>query len=65
MGTVNAFKANIIEISKKALLIEYTGNKRNINAIEDLLSICGILEIVKSGKVACKSTLSEYIPGTG
>lgn len=59
IGILNVLKAKAIEVSRKALLIEFTGNKRKINTLESMLSSYGILEIVRSGKIACKSTFCE------
>ena len=49
---VNIFRANIVDVGKKSLVIEITGNSRKIQGIEELLRPFGILELVRTGKVA-------------
>ncbi len=50
---VNIFRANIVDVSKKSLLIEITGTESKISALEELLRPYGILELVRTGKIAC------------
>ncbi len=50
---VNIFRANIVDVGKKALMIEITGNSRKVKALEDLLRPFGIIELVRTGKIAC------------
>lgn len=50
---VNIFRVNIVDVSKKSLVIEITGNSRKIQGLEDLLRPYGILEFVRTGKIAC------------
>jgi acetolactate synthase I/III small subunit len=49
---VNIFRANIVDVAKKSLIIEITGTTRKIEGIEDLLRPFGIQELVRTGKVA-------------
>ena len=49
---VDIFRANIVDVAKKSLSIEITGNSRKIQGIEELLRPYGILELVRTGKVA-------------
>jgi acetolactate synthase-1/3 small subunit len=50
---VNIFRANIVDVGKKSLLIEITGNSRKVRALDELLRPFGILELVRTGKIAC------------
>ena len=50
---VNVFRANIVDVAKKSLLIEITGNSTKVRALQDLLRPFGILELVRTGKIAC------------
>ena len=50
---VSIFRANIVDVGKKSLMIEITGSNRKIKALEDLLKSFGILELVRTGKIAC------------
>lgn len=49
---VDIFRANIVDVAKKSLSIEITGNSRKIQGIEELLLPYGILELVRTGKIA-------------
>ena len=49
---VDIFRANIVDVAKKSLAIEITGNSRKIKGIEELLQPYGILELVRTGKIA-------------
>ena len=49
MQIVDIFRAHI---GRKSLIIEATGDEGKINAIEDSLRAFGILEMVRTGKVA-------------
>ncbi|MBL7124305.1 MAG: acetolactate synthase small subunit [Actinobacteria bacterium] len=50
---VNIFRANIVDVGRKSLLIEITGNSKKVKGLEELLRPYGILELVRTGKVAC------------
>lgn len=49
---VETFRAKIVDVSLQTLIIEVTGNEEKLEAIQLLLSHYGILEIVRTGKVA-------------
>ena len=50
---VSIFRANIVDVGKKSLMVEITGSNRKIKALEDLLKPFGILELIRTGKIAC------------
>ena len=50
---VSIFRANIVDVGKKSLMVEITGSNRKIKALEDLLKPFGILKLVRTGKIAC------------
>jgi acetolactate synthase-1/3 small subunit len=50
---VSVFRANIVDVAKKTLMIEITGDSKKVKALEDLLRPFGILELVRTGKIAC------------
>jgi acetolactate synthase-1/3 small subunit len=52
MQIVDIFRARIVDIGKKSLIIEATGDEGKINAIENALHPFGIREVVRTGKVA-------------
>ncbi|NLT19789.1 MAG: acetolactate synthase small subunit [Syntrophomonadaceae bacterium] len=49
---VDIFRARIVDIGRNTLIIEATGDSRKIDAIEDSLKPFGIIELVRTGKVA-------------
>jgi len=50
---VSIFRVNIVDVGKKTLIIEITGSNRKVKALEDLLRPFGILELIRTGKIAC------------
>ncbi len=52
MQVVSIFRAKIIDVGTESLTIEVTGDSGKIAAIEDLLNPYGILEMVRTGKIA-------------
>ncbi len=56
---VNIFRVNIVDVGKKSLVIEITGSNRKVKALEDLLRPFGILELVRTGKIACMRGIKE------
>ncbi|MBP2133617.1 acetolactate synthase-1/3 small subunit [Methanomicrobium sp. W14] len=52
MQVAGIFRANIIDVSQKALVLEITGDSEKILAIKDLLEPYGIIELVRTGRVA-------------
>lgn len=51
MQIVDIFRAKIVDIAEKTLIIEATGNGDKIDALEKLLNGYGIKEMVRSGRV--------------
>ncbi|MFZ3106805.1 MAG: acetolactate synthase small subunit, partial [Candidatus Hydromicrobium sp.] len=41
---VSVFRANIVDVAKKTIMIEITGNSRKVKGLEELLRPFGILE---------------------
>jgi acetolactate synthase-1/3 small subunit len=52
MQIVDIFRAKIVDVGIKSLIIEVTGDESKINAIEQLLRQFGIKEMVRTGKIA-------------
>jgi len=52
MQIVDIFRAKIVDVGIKSLIVEVTGDESKINAIEQLLRQFGIKEMVRTGKVA-------------
>lgn len=51
ISIVDVFRAKIVDISEKTVIIEITGDENKINAMEELLRRFGIKEMVRTGKV--------------
>ena len=49
---VNLFRANIVDVGAQSLVIEITGEEDKINALSNLLEPFGILEMLRTGRVA-------------
>ncbi len=52
MQIVDVFRAKIVDVGIKSLVVEVTGDEGKINAIEQLLRHFGIKEMVRTGKIA-------------
>jgi len=52
MQIVDIFRARIVDIGRNSLIIEATGDENKVDAIEESLRPFGILEMVRTGKVA-------------
>ncbi len=52
MQIADIFRARIVDVSPKTLIIEITGDETKINAMESLLKQFGIKELARTGKVA-------------
>ena len=52
MQIVDIFRAKIVDVGIKSLVIEVTGDEGKINAIEQLLRQFGIKEMVRTGRIA-------------
>jgi acetolactate synthase-1/3 small subunit len=46
------FRGRVVDVSSKSYALEITGDEKKIQAVIDLLTPFGILEIVRTGKVA-------------
>lgn len=55
VNIVDSTGAEIIDTGKKSVTVEEAGNEHKIKALVDLLRPYGILEIVRTGKIALKS----------
>ncbi len=51
-NVVDVFRAKIIDVSRESYVVEITGAEDKVNALIELLKPLGILEIVRTGKVA-------------
>ena len=49
---VNLFRANIVDVGNQSMVIETTGEEDKIQALYNLLEPFGILEMLRTGRVA-------------
>lgn len=49
---VNLFRAKIVDVGARSLVIETTGEEDKIDALYDLLQPFGILELMRTGRIA-------------
>jgi acetolactate synthase-1/3 small subunit len=49
---VNLFRAKVVDVGTLSLVIETTGEEDKIDALYDLLQPFGILELMRTGRVA-------------
>lgn len=52
MQIVDIFRAKIVDVGIKSIVVEVTGDESKINAIEQLLRQFGIKEMVRTGRIA-------------
>jgi acetolactate synthase I/III small subunit len=52
---VDSTSAEIVDIGKKTVTVEESADERSVNALTELLRPYGILEIVRTGKIAIQS----------
>lgn len=53
---VSIFRAKIVDVSERAVIIEVTGDESKVTALIELLRPYGIKELVRTGKVALVRT---------
>ncbi len=63
MQIVDIFRARIVDIGLKTLIIEATGDEGKIDAIEKSLRPFGIRELVRTGKIAMTRGLKSILEG--
>lgn len=52
MQMVEVFRGKIVDIGKNSVMVETTGDKKKLDAIEEALRPYGIREAVRTGKIA-------------
>ena len=52
MEIVRVFRSRVIDLAPRSLIIEITGAEEKIQALVDVLRPIGILEMVRTGRVA-------------
>jgi acetolactate synthase-1/3 small subunit len=46
------FRARVVDVARESVIVEVTGDEQKVNGLVDLLRPRGILEMVRTGKVA-------------
>ena len=62
MQLVDIFRANIIDVGPRSLIIEITGEEDKINALYNLLRPFGIHELMRTGRIAISRGMNEGKP---
>lgn len=52
MQIADIFRARIVDLGKKSVTLECTGNEGKVNAFEESLKPYGVKELVRTGKIA-------------
>lgn len=52
LQTIQVFRAKVIDFAKESFVIEAVGDSGKIKALEEIMKIYGIIEIVRTGKIA-------------
>jgi acetolactate synthase I/III small subunit len=52
MQIANIFRGNVVDVSRRALVIEITGTDEKIVAFEQLVRPFGLIEMVRTGEIA-------------
>jgi acetolactate synthase I/III small subunit len=52
MEFAQIFRANVVDVSRKAMTIELTGSTEKIEALERMLRPHGLIEMVRTGEIA-------------
>ena len=48
----DVFQAKVVDVTDKSLMLEYSGNARQINAFISMMKKFGILEMARTGQIA-------------
>jgi acetolactate synthase-1/3 small subunit len=49
---VEIFRGRIVDVARQSVIVEVTGHEQKVNGLVDLLKMRGIVEMVRTGKVA-------------
>jgi len=64
---VEIFRGRIVDVARESVIVEVTGHEQKVNGLVDLLKMRGIVEMVRTGKVAMvrgstKAEAHEEVP---
>ncbi|MGH2819249.1 MAG: acetolactate synthase small subunit [Actinomycetota bacterium] len=52
LGIAEVFRAKVVDVDARSLVIEVTGGPGKVNALEELVRPYGVLELARTGRVA-------------
>src|SRR5438445_9003072 len=64
MEIVRVFRARVVDLAPRSLIIEITGAEDKIHALVDVLRPFGILEMVRTGQVVMRRGVQERLETT-
>jgi len=64
MEIVRVFRARVVDLAPRSLIIEITGAEDKIHALVDVLRPFGILEMVRTGQVVMRRGIQERTEGS-
>lgn len=62
MEIVRVFRARVVDLAPRSLIIEITGAEDKIHALVDVLRPFGILEMVRTGQVVMRRGVQDSLP---
>jgi acetolactate synthase-1/3 small subunit len=62
MELVRVFRARVVDLAPRSLIIEITGAEDKIHALVDVLRPFGILEMVRTGQVVMRRGVQDSVP---
>jgi len=65
MSIIDIFRGKVIDVGPRSYIIEATGDEDKINALLELLKPLGIVEIVRTGKVAMHRGMEQLARPSG
>jgi acetolactate synthase-1/3 small subunit len=52
MQIVDIFRAKIVDVTKRSVVVEVTGTKDKIDAFEQMIRPFGLIEMARTGEIA-------------
>ena len=65
MQLAEVFGARVVDVSPQSIVIEMAGSEAKIDGLLDVLRPYGVLEMVRTGRVAMSRGVGNRRPGTG
>jgi acetolactate synthase-1/3 small subunit len=59
------FRARIVDVAPEAVMVEIAGQEKKIEAFIDLMRPFGIIELVRTGRIAMVRGIDRSTNGTG